>query len=209
MIGDEDLNNKIAGVLKTAGYDCDNSSYFLPEEIDADIIALDSPAVKSCVAKLKGDAKTTNLPIIGIADKLSLDDDNLVLLDDIILLPLKADELVLRIKRLLLKSGRLSNKDIIGVDGLVIDLESYQVTISGEAIELTYKEFELLKFMAANPGRVYNRQILLNQIWEYDYYGGSRTVDVHIRRLRAKLGSKYGSMIQTVRHVGYRFCPKN
>lgn len=91
------------------------------------------------------------------------------------------------------------------VDELTINPNNYEVSLHGEPLELTYKEYELLKLLAMHQGRVFSRETLLNQIWGYDYFGGTRTVDVHIRRLRAKLGIKYGSLIQTVRNVGYRF----
>lgn len=87
---------------------------------------------------------------------------------------------------------------------LVIDGSSYTARLRGSALDLTYKEFELLKYLAANPGRVYTRAQLLQEVWGYDYFGGTRTVDVHIRRLRAKLGAE-DQMIGTVRNVGYRF----
>ncbi|WP_236864616.1 winged helix-turn-helix transcriptional regulator [Brevibacterium daeguense] len=90
---------------------------------------------------------------------------------------------------------------------LIIDESSYTASAAGRHIDLTYKEFELLKFLAQHPGRVFTRAQLLQDVWGYDYYGGTRTVDVHIRRLRAKLGAELDSMIHTVRNVGYRFSP--
>lgn len=92
----------------------------------------------------------------------------------------------------------------IQASGIVIDEESYTARVHGTALNLTYKEFELLKYLAQHPGRVFTRAQLLNEVWGYDYYGGTRTVDVHIRRLRAKLGSEYENLISTVRNVGYR-----
>jgi DNA-binding response OmpR family regulator len=88
---------------------------------------------------------------------------------------------------------------------IVIDEKTFTAKIRGQALDLTYKEFELLKFMAQHPGRVFTRSQLLQEIWGYDYYGGTRTVDVHIRRLRAKLGPESEAFIGTVRNVGYRF----
>ena len=88
--------------------------------------------------------------------------------------------------------------------GLVIDLERYTVTIDGEPVDLTYKEYELLVFLSSNPGKPFTREALLNRVWGYDYYGGSRTVDVHIRRIRAKV-ERREEFIETVRNVGYRF----
>jgi DNA-binding response OmpR family regulator len=87
----------------------------------------------------------------------------------------------------------------------VIDPTTYSARLKGRPLDLTYKEFELLKFLAQHPGRVFTRDQLLREVWGYDYFGGTRTVDVHVRRLRAKLGSEYESMIGTVRQVGYKF----
>ena len=88
---------------------------------------------------------------------------------------------------------------------LVVDEASYTARIAGRALHLAYKEFELLKFLAQHPGRVFTRPQLLQEVWGYDYFGGTRTVDVHVRRLRAKLGPEYEGLIGTVRNVGYRF----
>ena len=88
---------------------------------------------------------------------------------------------------------------------VVIDENSYTARIKGRALDLTFKEFELLKYLAQHPGRVFSRAQLLQEIWGYDYFGGTRTVDVHIRRLRSKLGPEFESIIGTVRNVGYRF----
>jgi DNA-binding response OmpR family regulator len=93
------------------------------------------------------------------------------------------------------------------VGDLVIDEESYQVRLRGEPLDLTFKEFELLKMLAAHSNRVFTRELLLQEVWGYDYFGGSRTVDVHIRRLRAKLGPEHESLIVTVRGVGYKLVP--
>jgi DNA-binding response OmpR family regulator len=96
-------------------------------------------------------------------------------------------------------SGEIKSGDVI------IDEKSYTSKIKGRALDLTYKEFELLKYLAQHPGRVFTRSQLLQEIWGYDYFGGTRTVDVHIRRLRSKLGTEFEAIIGTVRNVGYRF----
>jgi hypothetical protein len=88
---------------------------------------------------------------------------------------------------------------------LSLNFETYRASIAGRVLDLTYMEYELLKFLASHPGKVCTRELLLNQVWGYDYYGGARTVDVHVRRLRAKLGEEHAHMIETVRSVGYRF----
>lgn len=90
---------------------------------------------------------------------------------------------------------------------LVIDEATYSARLHGRMLDLTYKEFELLKYLAQHPGRVFTRSQLLQEVWGYDYFGGTRTVDVHVRRLRAKLGSDHEVLIGTVRNVGYRYVP--
>ena len=87
---------------------------------------------------------------------------------------------------------------------LLLDLETYEASVNAQPLDLTFMEYELLRFLAASPGRVFTREVLLSRVWGYEYYGGARTVDVHIRRLRAKLGEEHASLIHTVRSVGYR-----
>ncbi len=113
------------------------------------------------------------------------------------------EELQLRVEVAMRRAGRAAG-EIIKAEGVTIDAANYEVAVDGEIVDLTYKEFELLKALATNRGRVMTRDVLLDRVWGYDYFGGTRTVDVHIRRLRAKLG-KYESLIETVRNVGYRF----
>ena len=96
----------------------------------------------------------------------------------------------------------------ISAGNLVIDEATYSARVGGRLLDLTYKEFELLKHLAQHPGRVFTRAQLLQEVWGYDYFGGTRTVDVHVRRLRAKLGPEYDVLIGTVRNVGYRFVPE-
>ncbi|MGJ5589937.1 winged helix-turn-helix transcriptional regulator [Micrococcus lylae] len=95
--------------------------------------------------------------------------------------------------------------DEIRAADLVVDAAGYTARVHGQPLNLTYKEFELLKFLAQHPGRVFSREQLLQEVWGYDYFGGTRTVDVHVRRLRAKLGPDHEQLISTVRNVGYRF----
>ena len=100
-----------------------------------------------------------------------------------------------------------ANDGLISSGGIVIDDAAYSVMLDGVPLDLTYTEFELLKYLVQHPGRVFSREHLLADVWGYDYYGGTRTVDVHVRRLRAKLGTEHESLIGTVRNVGYRFSP--
>ena len=115
--------------------------------------------------------------------------------------------------RLRLAVGRTTEAAVdeggpITAGALVIDEATYSVRLRGKLLDLTYKEFELLKYLAQHPGRVFTRSQLLQEVWGYDYFGGTRTVDVHVRRLRAKLGTDYEVLIGTVRNVGYRFVPE-
>ncbi len=133
---------------------------------------------------------------------LELRDD---LFDDFSLMPLQARELDARLKHLFWRTGRGTRPELVEYGPLVLNLETYQAAIEGTPLDLTYMEYELLKFLASHPGKVFTRETLLSRVWGYEYYGGARTVDVHIRRLRAKLGSAHAELIQTVRSVGYRF----
>lgn len=135
-------------------------------------------------------------------DQLELRDD---LFDDFCVTPFHPREFEARLKHLLARSGRASRPDLVECGALVLNLETYQAAVDGEPLDLTYMEYELLKFLAARPGKVFTRETLLSRVWGYEYYGGARTVDVHIRRLRAKLGEEHAGLIQTVRSVGYRF----
>jgi DNA-binding response OmpR family regulator len=123
---------------------------------------------------------------------------------DIILHSAGPAEIEVRIRLALAKYR--AEREVVSINalGVIIDESSYSAKVHGKPLDLTYKEFELLKFLAQHPGRVFSRDQLLSEVWGYDYFGGSRTVDVHIRRLRAKLGDLEG-LISTVRNVGYRF----
>jgi len=124
--------------------------------------------------------------------------------DDFLVVPYQLAEFDARLRQLLWKAKQQGQTDIISVGPLQVNLATYQVHVDGQPTDLTYMEYELLKFLVSNRGRVYTREALLSRVWGYDYYGGSRTVDVHVRRLRAKLG-EHANLIQTVRNVGYKF----
>ena len=133
---------------------------------------------------------------------LELRDD---LFDDFCLTPFHPRELEARLKHLFWRTGSGSRPELVEYGPLVLNLETYQAAIDSKPLDLTYMEYELLKFLSTNPGKVFTREILLSRVWGYEYYGGARTVDVHIRRLRAKLGEEHANLISTVRSVGYRF----
>jgi DNA-binding response OmpR family regulator len=124
--------------------------------------------------------------------------------DDFLLETAGPAEIDARIRLAIARSVATESQGKIHASGVVIDEASYSAKVHGEPMDLTYKEFELIKFLAQHPGRVFTRDQLLSEVWGYDYFGGTRTVDVHIRRLRAKLGDLEG-LIGTVRNVGYRF----
>ena len=133
---------------------------------------------------------------------LELRDD---MFDDFCLAPFHPRELEARLRHLFWRSGRGTQPELVEYGDLVLNLETYQAGIAGKPLDLTFMEYELLKFLSSNPGKVFTRETLLSRVWGYEYYGGARTVDVHIRRLRAKLGEEHANLIQTVRSVGYRF----
>ena len=131
--------------------------------------------------------------------------DELLQIDDFILSPPGPDELVLRARRLIRRREAPDDEDVVRAGDLVVNRATYEVAIGGRRVSLRYKEYELLLLMASNPGRVFSREALLNRIWGYDYLGGTRTVDVHIRRLRSKIEDAEHTFIETVWQVGYRF----
>jgi two-component system alkaline phosphatase synthesis response regulator PhoP len=127
------------------------------------------------------------------------------LFDDFCAAPYAPGELTARLEHLFWRSGRGLQPEVIEHGPLVLNLETYQAAVTGRTLDLTYMEYELLRFLASHPGKVFTRETLLSRVWGYEYYGGARTVDVHIRRLRAKLGEEHAHLIHTVRSVGYRF----
>ena len=123
--------------------------------------------------------------------------------------PFRAEEFAVRIGLLIARSGGNDSDNVVQQGEIRIDLERYEVTVSGKKVDLTFKEYELLRVLASNPGHVYSREALLQTVWAFDYYGGTRTVDVHIRRLRSKIYDVEHRFIETVWNVGYRFRPDN
>lgn len=119
--------------------------------------------------------------------------------------PVDAAEILVRIDLVLARAHGPKDRNLISHGDLVIDQDRYEVRLGGNAVDLTYKEYELLKYIAARPGRVFSREALLRAVWDYDYFGGTRTVDVHVRRLRSKINDVRYQFIETVWNVGYRF----
>ncbi len=147
-----------------------------------------------------------SLPLLAvISERLCGGIDFSAGMDDLLISPWKTAELLLRVNLILWRKDRTGSAQVLKRGDLTIDLDNYAVRLRGQTLDLTLKEYELLSHLASHPGKVFTRAALLNSVWGYEYFGGTRTVDVHIRRLREKLGDWGEQMIQTVRGVGYRF----
>jgi two-component system alkaline phosphatase synthesis response regulator PhoP len=172
---------------------------------DLVVIAVDGAATGSEMRNLPQRLKEkTRLPVVTLLSNESLDVlDTAKDVDDFVMEPWNANEVVARVRRILHRKPDADNKDLICCGDVTIDLAKCEVAFRGRLVDLTFKEYELLRFLVNNKGRVFSREALLNSVWGYDYYGGDRTVDVHIRRLRSKLDES--DCIETVRNIGYRF----
>jgi len=126
---------------------------------------------------------------------------------DVVLASAGPAEVHARLRLLESRTNSSANSGMISLGELTIEEDTYTARLRGRPLELTYKEFELLKFLAQHPGRVFTREQLVTEVWGYDFFGGTRTVDVHVRRLRAKLGPEHEALIGTVRNVGYKMVP--
>lgn len=170
------------------------------------LVILDLDDITTLLQGLRAHESTRDIPLLWVLprQKIHLAKPNHKV-SDLIFSPMDSDELVCRIQRILCQSQNVDGSQRIEAHGLSIDLVKYEVRLEGEMVNLTYKEYELLKFLAANRGKVFTREVLLNKVWGYEYFGGTRTVDVHIRRLRSKIEGARHTYIDTVRNIGYRF----
>lgn len=202
-------------VLNTTGmeaYGFENGTVFWEalQQKQPDLILLDVmlPGVDGVelLSRIKANEKIRDIPII-MATAKGTEYDKVQSLDlgadDYLVKPFGMMEMVSRVKAVLRRSQPRKNDRLLTLDELVLDLDQHIVSISGERIALTYKEYELLKLFLSQPGVAFTREQLLQKVWNTDYVSESRTVDMHIRTLRQKLGS-YGNIIETVRNVGYR-----
>jgi DNA-binding response OmpR family regulator len=170
----------------------------------ADLILLDCRASNELPAQYRRlREEHVIIPIVQSGSELAINE--FVDVADIIFYPCTTEELIARIRLTASRNQIVYDDDVLDLGGFHINFSNYEVSIDGKPLDLTFKEYELLRHLAMSPGRVFSRSQLLKSIWGYDYIEGARTVDVHIRRLRSKLGSKYAALIETVRHVGYRF----
>ncbi len=155
---------------------------------------------------LKKSQEGASLPVVALVPEPEVaSHDFFPGIDDFVVSPARPFEVVARLKQALRRRKGLDSEGLLHCGDLTIDPDRFEVTVAGTLVDLTYKEYELLRFLATNRGKVFTREALLNRVWGYDYYGGARTVDVHIRRLRSKLEDGDRSFIETVRNVGYRF----
>lgn len=220
IIGIEDESFKREKkALKDAGYQVissEDAEFAFEEALKKrpQIIVLDFTSPKgldgqAIFRKFKKDRFLKDTPIVAILPEGKVEIlDAIQGVDDFLFESFDDYELVVRVKNILKKIIPVDSKNQIKVGDLIIDVAKYEVTLNGRKLDMTYKEYELLKFLASNKEKVFTRDQLLDKIWGYDYYGGTRTVDVHIRRLRSKIEDRKHTFIETVRNIGYKFIGK-
>jgi len=216
VVDDEpNIRDLLASSLRFAGFDVStaedgSSAFHEAQAVRPDLIVLDVmlPDMDgfTVTRRLRDAGLTTPVLFLTARDDMRDKIQGLTVGgDDYVTKPFGLEEVVARIRAILRRTMGGDDEDgKLRVGDLVIDATAYTARIRGTIIDLTYKEFELLKYLALNQGRVLTREVLLDEVWGEDYIGGSRTVDVHIRRLRAKLGTEHDHLIGTVRNVGYR-----
>jgi len=196
-----------AGLVCGFGATADEASQRLTELApDLMLVLLDDMAsALKVMAITKSLRQKKSLPAIALVSQetLSFDFDRSV--DDFVVEPWGLNEVLARARRVVKQGHDLADSEMIRCGDLIIDLKKCEVSVSGRLVSLTFKEYELLKFLASNSGRVFTREALLNGVWGYDYYGGDRAVDVSIRRLRSKIEDATHSFVRTVRSIGYCF----
>ena len=180
----------------------DNGSGVPTQAVVLDMASVGAPRSQELVTQ----CKAQKLPVLAVVPRDDLTSfDPSMNPDEFILGPVRDEELNARIKQAIYRVNGGAESKVLSMGELVVDLDRYDVTVSGRRVSLTYKEFQLLSLLASNPGRVYTREALLSQVWGYDYLGGTRTVDVHVRRLRSKIEAPGRSFVETIWNVGYRF----
>ena len=211
-LGDSSIHSEWLDALDDEGVD----TLFVEQVSDTDrldsgelphIALLDLSALAETTAKTFIErCDSLKLPVIALISPDMLADLDLGLgINDFVVTPPDTDEMVARVKLTLYRNRDQEGDDVIRAGSLVINPSTYEVSLRGKRVNLRFKEYELLRLLATNPGRVYSREALLSSIWGYDYFGGTRTVDVHIRRLRSKIEDAEHPYIETIWNVGYRF----
>jgi two-component system, OmpR family, alkaline phosphatase synthesis response regulator PhoP len=212
---DEETSGKLKIELSRWGFNCliagikdkvvERIAREAPELV---VLEMNGQVSQTILHELKAGSKVRrSMPVIAIISGESLaQSGDYSAADDFIVRPYDNRELIARARRLLQKNA--SEDEIIRAGDLEIDVAKCEVRVQGRIVELTFKEYELLKFLLKDRGRVFTREALLNKVWGYDYFGGDRTVDVHVRRLRSKIELSGQTFIETVRNIGYRFTKK-
>ncbi len=214
---DQNIRDLVVYALGTAGFGAKGfeKSSELYEEMKKELpvlilldIMLPEEDGMQILRHIRSDMTTRNIPVIMLTAK-SAEFDKVMGLDsgadDYITKPFGVMEMISRVKAVLRRAGSVSEETRLVLGGIILDAESHVVTVNGERVAFTYKEFELLQYLMKNEGIVLTRDKLMSAVWGFDFEGESRTVDMHIKTLRQKLGS-CGSMIETVRGVGYKIC---
>ena len=201
----------MANTVDRAGMSCqvgieleqlDESGTMPPDAVLLDMVSLE----QSHARRMVEECRDRKLPVLAAVPREAISDyDPSLNPDEMLVGNVSEGELIARVEQAMFRVSGPAGPKLLRIGDLAIDQERYEVTVSGRRVPLTYKEFQLLVLLASNPGRVYTREVLLSQIWGYDYLGGTRTVDVHIRRLRSKVESPGCSFVETIWNVGYRF----
>jgi two-component system phosphate regulon response regulator PhoB len=212
---DQNLGQQVSRTLEDAGYRVFNVSdpekavdlFYSerPEMLVFDLASFEESKIKE-LKHLRREERMKELPVLVLIQKDALENLTLSLgIDDFLFREADPLELKVRIQQIFWRLGKVDQENTVNIGELLLDLNNYQVSLKGKPISLTYREYELLKFFILNKDRVFTREVLLDRVWGYDNYVGTRTVDIHVQRLRTKLGSTYGDLIQTTRNVGYKF----
>jgi DNA-binding response OmpR family regulator len=206
IVGEGEPAQRMAEELRGAGYEVEERSFAEAPGGDAVAVVVDLSSGGETGGLTGLDERAEMPPVLAVMPEemiASIPAD--LAADDVAFYPLRPHELETRLRRLLSRNGLPDSPDVLRRGPLAIDTAGYRVFVDAALVELTFKEYELLRFLAAHPDRVYTREALLNKVWGYDYFGGARTVDVHIRRIRSKIEAGGHTFIETVRSVGYRF----
>ena len=201
----------LADIADRAGMSCqlgieldrlDEDGVISPDAVLLDMALLEQSEARRMVEE----CRDRKLPVLAAVPRDAITSyDPSLNPDEMLISPVSDAELTVRVEQAIFRVRGPSGPKLLKVGDLSIDQERYEVTVAGRRVALTYKEFQLLVLLASNPGRAYTREALLSQIWGYDYLGGTRTVDVHVRRLRSKVESPGRAFVETIWNVGYRF----
>ncbi|MFO0746476.1 MAG: response regulator transcription factor [Myxococcota bacterium] len=175
---------------------------------DAVVVDVPDASLGASLETMRAGPGMEQVPLLVAIDADTLRDANLLKsVSDFCLRTASGAELAARLRRMVRRAGPLATGHVLQAGALAIDLKSFEATLDGKPVDLAYQEFQLLRFLVQHPSQAFSRDQLLARVWGWDYYGGSRTVDIHVRRVRAKLGHPLATWLQTVRHVGYRWMP--